>query len=258
VTRPQNHDAPISRVAPPAGGGPTDSRTYVAPVDVTKLLLWLGRTMADPRVIAWPVVLLPDFLLGREAMPSDSVERYQRVEWEGPIPTDSFEAIIRHTWARSRGGRTEFQVECAAVVGGGVVASSRIVCLTRRVLPDAGHPDIPEAGEPGALVPKRPIVFGDDDIREFCEVSKSHYSVTSRTRDAQVLGFRNVLVPGPLLTIVHLSEANAGRARGSIDVWFRRPVTAGSHNTLYGPEHAGGLWAIRDVATGQPRTLAQP
>jgi hypothetical protein len=255
VTSPHSHDAPIANGAPPAAGA--RPRIKVGPVDVSKLLLWLRRTMADPRVIAWPVVLLPDFLLGREAMPSDSVERYQRVQWESPIPTDSFEASIRQTWARSRGERTEFEVECAAVVGSEVVASSRIVCLTRRVLPDAGHPDIPEAGEPGLLVPKRGVIFGDDDIREFCEVSKSHYSVTSRIGDAQVLGFRNVLVPGPLLTIVHLSEADAGRATGSIDVWFKGPVTAGSANTICRPEHPGGLWAIRDVATGQPRTVAR-
>jgi hypothetical protein len=103
----------------------------------------------------------------------------------------------------------------------------------------------------------RRITFGEEEVREFCEASNSHYAVVSRARDAQVLGFKNVLVPGPLLTIAQLLRIPAGSTGGSIDAWFESPVTVGAAMTVCRDRDDQQVWAVRAVGSDLPTTVAR-
>lgn len=233
-----------------------ESRVEVEPIDPSLLLTWLGARRQPP-VVSWPVVLFPDFLAGRGTMPPDSVELYQRVDWSAPLPEGDFEATVRPGWVAGRGDRTEYELVSEAAVDGRVVATSRIVCLTRADIEPAGERDLPAPPDPGAFTQVRHVTVSDDDVTEYCDATRTHYLVTSRMTVARELGFRNILVPGPLLTVLHLAAWTEIPAAGTVEVWFRGPVTAGSAMTLQRAAGGEPIWCLRPVGAARPATVSR-
>ena len=235
----------------------TRSTATVGPIDIRTLMSWLGGGARRAGVVAWPVVLFPDFLAGRGTMPADSIELYQRVEWRTPVPAGEFSAVVRPAWVGRRESRSEYELVSEAVVGSEVVASSRIVCLTKYDVEASGRPDLPEPPDPEPLYQVRPITVSDDDVSEFCAATGTNYLVTSRIGVAQELGYRNVLVPGPLLTAVHLAAWDGAPDAGSVEIWFRGPVTSGSAMAMCRSAADAALSSLRPVGGNRPATVCR-
>ena len=235
----------------------TGSEATVGPLDMRSMLSWLGGGGRRPAIVGWPVVLFPDFLAGRGTMPADSVELFQSVEWRAPIPAAGFDAVVRPAWVGRRGTRTEYGLVSEAIVGGDVVATSQIVCLTDSDIEPAARSALPAPPDPEPLYQVRALTVSDDDVTEFCSATGTNYLVTSRIGVAQELGYRNVLVPGPLLTAVHMAAWDGIPDAGRIDVWFRGPVTSGSAMALCRSAGDPNLWSLRPVGGNRPATVGR-
>ena len=196
-------------------------------IDLNALGLWLGHSAHESSALAWPIALLPDFLEGSWTLPSDSIERFQHVSWTAPVPDAQFEATHRQEWAVRSGVRAETAVTTEAWVGATHLASSRIVCITQEGHPGDGVDGVPAPPRVGAGTVERRLAVTDHQVRTFSAVSGAHYAAFAGSSEARLLGFNNVLVPGPLLVMVHLLAAGMDADHGDLEVWFRRPVTVG-------------------------------
>ena len=207
--------------------------------------------------MAWPVVLLPDFLSDTWAMPTDSVEIYQEVEWWGPVPQESFTAVLSPEWAGPRTDGSEYALTCTAYGDdGAILARSTIVCRTGETLPEMGVPRHYRAPVPGPLEVLRLMTVTEADVDEFCEYSGARYAVSATMRDARRLGFCNLLVPGPFLALMHIGVAPDRPEKGRISVWSRGPVTAGAAVSMCRSIDNPKVSCVRAIGGTRPATIA--
>lgn len=221
-----------------------------------RFLTWLGPVPQRPGVVAWPVILLPDFVAGTGTMAPDSVELYQRVDWNGPVPLGDLVARVSPRWARLRKDRIEYGLSTEVIAEDRPVASSVIVCLTRSKVEPFGRSVLARPPDPGTLERGRQLTIGDQDVREYSEAVRSSYLVTSRATIAHEMGYRNILVPGPMLTAAHLAAEPSLPDAGSVEVWFRRPVTAGSAMVMCSAA-GSGTRCFRPIGANEPATISR-
>jgi hypothetical protein len=226
------------------------------PIRPSGLLTWMRYPAHRAAVLAWPAVLLPDFLAGRHTMAADSVERYQRVEWRRPIPETELEVSVRGSWAEEREGRTQYEMLTEVRSGGELAGRSRIVCVTAAAIEPFGRPFVPASPQVGPVRVVRPFTVSDADVRDFSEQARTHYLVTGGTGDARGLGFRNSLVPGPMLTALHLAAWDEPPEAGWVEVWFKGPVAAGAAMSLCRTVD-GRSWSIQAVGEQRAATVCQ-
>lgn len=260
LTRPDLTVGAVEATRPEVDGDRFELReaaTTIGPFDARRFLAWLAQAPHQAPVAAWPVILLPDFVAGAGTMPADSVELYQRVEWAGTVPAGRLEARVSPRWARSRGERTEYGLRAEVTVGGRRAAASLIVCLTRARIEAFGHPQPLSPPEPGELNPVRQLSIGEEEVREYSEAVRSFYPVTSRPTAAREMGFRSALVPGPMLTALHLAVEPALPGRGTVEVWFRRPITAGSAVAMCSGPAGSGIRGLRSIGATEPATVSR-
>jgi hypothetical protein len=230
---------------------------WACDIDLNALGLWRGHSAHESSALGWPIALLPDFLEGSWTLPSDSVERFQHVSWTSPVPDGPFGATHRQEWAVRSGRRSETAVTTEAWVGVTHLASSRIVCSTQAAHPGDGVDGVPAPPRVGSGTVERRLAVTDDQVRAFSAVSGARYAAFAGSSEAGRLGFNNVVVPGPLLAMVHLLAAGMDADHGDLEVWFRRPVTVGSALELVRSDHDPSVWSIRSIATNAQLTIAR-
>jgi acyl dehydratase len=209
------------------GGPPVTAHRALASEWLDELCLWLQRPRNDLGPIGWPMVLVPEFVDARLALPEDALQVFHRVSWRAPVPSGELDLACRLGWVSTSGSRTEIGVATSAQSGGEDVAESLLVVRSGVVLEPWGERALPKRHELRAGRHARSLVVDASQVSTFARLAGTSYPIHDDPAHARRAGYPDVLIQGLLLLLIELHHANPGDG-GRIDMWFRQPVPAGS------------------------------
>lgn len=223
-----------------------------------ELCLWLGRPIGDLGTIAWPMVLLPEIVDARYRFGESALQIYQRVEWNGPVPRAEFNVSARLDWVSSRNSAMEVGVATGAQFDGGERARSLVVARMAGDVGSYGIRGLPRRPDLDgmSLTRRRTLVVDSTKVREFTELAGTRYPIHDDERYARAHGYPTILVQGLLIFLIQLHHAGAGPT-GRAEMWFRRPVPAGSLVESCQSMADPALWAIRLIGGGEVAAVAR-
>jgi hypothetical protein len=152
----------------------------------------------------------------------------------------------------SRDGSVEIGLASRA----GELAESVLVARTKGVAESWGERDLPTLPELGSSRRRRSLVVAEAQVRAFAELAGTKYPVNDDVVHAQRRGYPNVLVQGLVLFIFQIHVAGVGPS-GQAEMWFRRPVPAGSLLELVQDHGDPAVWAFRFVGTGEVASVGR-
>lgn len=191
------------------------------------LCLWLGRPLADPGTIAWPMILIPELIDTRLRLADDTVQVYQRIRWDGPVSAGLLHLESAPEWVSERGGSAELAITTWASRDSHELARSLLVVRRSAAASPWGSRRLPPVPEPGPLRRKVSFVVSEAQVQDFGNLYGGwHGGLTYPGRRPPSYDTDSVL-PGHLLLLSALHYVSAPRCR-AVEMWFRRPVSAGS------------------------------
>ena len=220
-----------------------------------ELCLWLQRPRQDLGPIGWPMVLVPEFVDPRLALPEDALQVFHRVTWRGPLPPGELELSCRPRWVSASGRGREVGLATSAAVDGEAVAGSLMVVRTAAALEPWGERALPERPVLGIGRHVRSLVVDAGQVSTFARLAGTRYPVHDDPAYARRAGYPGVLIQGLLLLLIELHHANPGD-QGGIDMWFRQPVPAGSLLEVQTAPGEPTVTEYRLVGSGEVAALA--
>jgi len=223
-----------------------------------ELCLWLQSPIGALSNLGWPMVLIPEIIDSRYRLGDSALQVYQRVEWFGPVPRETFTASAHVEWVSAVAGSFEAGVATEARLEEERLARSLLVARMAGDLESYGRRDLPARPEldPATLARRRTLVVDEAVIRHFADLAGTHYPVHEDEHYAWAQGYPATLVQGLLLFITQLHYAGVGPT-GRAEMWFRRAVPAGSLLESCRCTADPSLWAMRLVGGGQIAAIAR-
>jgi acyl dehydratase len=220
------------------------------------LCRWLRRSVACPGPLGWAVLLLPDLVDRNLRLTDDSLQLFHALRWETDVPRN-YAASAEHLWLLDRGAGSELGIAVSASAEGAVRARSMLVAYRPgEAVEPWGTSQLERPPEDVCDRRRRTLVLGEDDVRSFADLVEAPYPIHLDVGYARNLGFPNVLVQGLLLLLVVLDEF-ADAPAGEVEMWFRRPVVAGSALGVYAGPDGSGLRAVTLVGSGEVAAVAR-
>lgn len=223
-----------------------------------ELCLWLGCPGGVLGTIGWPMVLIPEIVDSRYRFGESALQIYQRVEWTGPVPREEFNASAGVDWVSTRDGVVEAGVATGARLDADERARNLVVV---RVAGDVGSygarglPRLPDL-DGMSLARRRSLVVSSAIVHQFAELAGTRYPIHDDEHYARAQGYPTILVQGLLLFLIQLHYAGAGPS-GRAEMWFRRPVPAGSLIESCQSLTDPALWVIRLIGGGEVAAIAR-
>jgi acyl dehydratase len=220
-----------------------------------ELCLWLQRPRDDLGPIGWPMVLVPESVDARLALPDDTLQVFHRVSWRATVPDAELDLSCEPQWVSSSSSSTEVGIVTRARCGGDDLADSLMVVRTRLALEPWGDRALPERPAIGPGRHARSLVVDAGQVKTFAALAGTRYPIHDDPAHARRAGYPDVLIQGLLLFLIELHHANPGRA-GCIDMWFRQPVPAGSLLDVRTAGRDPAITEYRLVGNGQVAAVA--
>ena len=217
---------------------------------------WLRRPVRAPGTTGWPLILIPDVIDCRFRVPGDAVLIYHRVEWSEGIPPEVFDVGAAIEWISVRGRSVELGMSSRAIVGGRDVARSLLVVRAEGQAEAFGQRDVPAAPKVGPVVRHDSFVVTEEQVRTFAALAGAHHRLHDDALYAQKLGFPTVLVQGVVLLLNQLHVAGSV-PDGRVEMWFKRPVPAGSIVEICRSEEDPELWVLRLAASPEASAIGR-
>jgi acyl dehydratase len=173
------------------------------------------------------MVLIPEFVDRRLALPQDTLQIFHQVSWTAPVPTDELELSCRPSWVSTSGSRNEVGISTVARRQGTRIAESLMVVRTAAQLEPWGERRVPERPELRDGRHARSLVVDAGQVSTFAGLAGTRYPIHDDPAHARRAGYPDVLIQGLLLLLIELHHSNPGPT-GHIEMWFRQPVPAGS------------------------------
>jgi hypothetical protein len=182
---------------------------------------------------------------------------YARVAWWTPVPPEQFTATGRVTYVSGSDSGVEIGVSTEGRLRDRILARASTVFRTAGQAASWGERGLSLAPAATSLRRRRTLVIDEAGIRQFTELSgTSGYPLHEDLGYAWAHGFPNVLVQGVILVLLQVHIAGLGE-RGELEMWFRRPVPAGSLLETCQSQHDAEVWAWRLVATRETVAVAR-
>jgi acyl dehydratase len=208
-------------------------RRTIDPAWLYDLCLWLQTPTTDPSPIVWPMLLIPEAVDRRFALPEDTLQVFHRVTWCTGLPSGELELSVRPAWVSARDGSYELGLVTTATAVGDteLLASSLMVVRTARPAEPWGERLLPRVPVVTEKERHRSLVIDRNQVDSFARLVGMKYPVHADVGYARQLGHPDVLVQGLLILLVEMHYLSPGQ-QGQIDVWFRGPVPVGSLVTV--------------------------
>ena len=217
---------------------------------------WLQRPVGAPGPTGWPLLLIPDLIDPRFRVSDDAVLIYHRVEWSEGVPCELFDVGASIEWISVRGESVEVGISSRAIVGAREVARSLLVVRARGQAEAFGERDQPGTPEVGSVTRQHSFVVTEDQVRTFAVLARARHRLHDDVNYAQKQGFPNVLVQGVVLLLHQLHVAEPA-ATGRAEMWFKRPVPAGSIVEVCRNGADPEYWVLRLAGSPEPSAIAR-
>jgi hypothetical protein len=206
--------------------------------------------------IAWPVLLVPELIDRRFAASENALQIYQRVEWADAVPDEPFQVGAWVEWASVRGPSVETGVGSRAVVDGRELARNLLVIRAEGSAEAFGEREVARPPRVGGRLRQRSFIITEEQVRQFGGLVGARYRIHDDVGYAQRLGFPNVLVQGVVLLLTQLHFAGLSAA-GQAEMWFQRPVPAGSVLEVSRCGEDSNVWVLELVGSREVAAITR-
>lgn len=217
---------------------------------------WLQRPVGAAGTIGWPFILVPDVIDCRFRAPDEAVLVYHRVEWVETVPCEPFDIGASVEWTSIRGRSVELGTSSHALLRGREVARALLVTRAEGQGEPWGERDVPGLPNIGPVARHHSVVVTEDQVRTFATLAGKPHPLHDDVLYAQKSGFPTVLVQGVVL-LVKLLQLAGPVSGGRVEMWFKRPVPAGSPLEICRSEMDAGLWVLRLVGAPEASVVAR-